>query len=46
MTDRRIEFETSDNRTLCDIIKEKWLKYEDFNNIRTCTEFNKIEVML
>ncbi len=42
MTDRRIDFETSDNRTLCEIVKEKWLSDEDFDNIRDCVEFAEI----
>ncbi len=46
VTDKRIEFETSDTRNLCEIVKEKWLSYDEFDSMRDTEEFANIIAML
>lgn len=41
-TVKRTDFETDDTRTLCEIIRDKWLTWEEFDNIRDSSEFKKI----
>ncbi len=41
VTDKRIEFETSDNRPLIKIFKEKWLNHDDFDGIRETERFKE-----
>ncbi len=42
VADKRVEFETSDNRPLCEIVKEKWLNDNEFDGMRNLAEFKKI----
>lgn len=46
MTDKKIDFETSDTRTLCEIMREKWLATPEFDKLRDTDEFGKIINML
>lgn len=42
ITQRRIDFETADNRPLCDILRDKWLMNDEFNCFRDSDEFKMI----
>ncbi len=42
VTEKRLDFETTDNRPLCEIVKDDWLNDDDLNNIRETTEFVNI----
>ncbi len=42
VTDKRIEFETTDTRPLCEIVKEYWLEDEDLDSIRNTEKFRNI----
>lgn len=42
MKKERTDFETSDSRTLCEIVRDKWLAAEDFDAVRTMEEFDKM----
>ncbi len=43
---RRADFETSDSRPLCEIMRDKWLKAKDFDLVRELEEFKEIEEKL
>lgn len=42
VTKGRTDYETSDSRTLCEIVREKWLAAEDFHAVRDSEAFGKI----
>lgn len=42
ITAKRIDFETSDTRSLCEIMRDKWLSDSDFDKIRNTDEFKQI----
>lgn len=42
ITSKRINFETSDTRTLCEIMRDKWLSYPEFDRLRDMNEFKEI----
>ena len=46
ITIRKIDFETSDTRTLCEIMRNKWLSCPEFVNFRDMDEFNDIVKIL
>lgn len=41
-TDNRVDFDTADSRSLCEILRDSWLSENDFNDIRHTDEFEKI----
>lgn len=41
-TVNRTDFDTDDTRTLCEIVRDKWLAWSDFDSIRDSSEFKKI----
>ena len=41
-TVKRSDFDTADNRTLCDIVRDSWLTDEEFDKIRGTKEFSQI----
>ena len=42
ITERKLDFETSDTRPLCEILRDKWLLHDEFDEIRDCEEFKSI----
>lgn len=38
---KRIDFETSDTRPLCEIMRDKWLLFKDFDKLRNMDEFKE-----
>ncbi len=42
ITDKKIDFETSDTRTLCEIMHDKWLPSPEFDQLRNTNEFKEI----
>lgn len=46
VTVNKIDFETADSRTLCEIMRNKWLAHKDFDFIRNTPKFQKIIDML
>ncbi len=46
VTQKRTDFDTSDTRSLCEIVREKWLTNSDFDIIRNTAEFKNIVKML
>ena len=42
---RRTDFQTSDTRTLCEIMSDTWLSDEEFDSIRETTEYKEIMEM-
>lgn len=38
----RKDFDTSDSRTVCEILRDKWLASSDFDSIRSTTEFQEL----
>lgn len=42
MTKGKTDFETSDSRTLCEIVRDKWLAAEDFHKICNSEKFQEI----
>lgn len=42
ITERKLDFETSDTRPLCEILRDKWLIHDEFDEIRDCDEFKSI----
>ncbi len=42
LTARRRNFDTSDSRRLCEIVRDKWLKSSDFDRIRDTADFREI----
>ncbi len=45
VTEKRLDFETSDNRPLSEIVRESWLNDNDLDTVRNCAEFNEIRSM-
>lgn len=39
---KKTDFETTDSRTLCEIMRDKWLASENFDNIRDADKFKEI----
>ena len=46
ITERRLDFETSDTRPLCEILRDKWLIHDEFDSVRDTEEFKRIIDML
>lgn len=46
ITTHRTDFETSDTRTLCEIMRDKWLSSSNFDTLRSTDEFKEIVNML
>lgn len=46
ITEKRIDFETSDTRPLCEILRDKWLIHDEFDSVRDTKEFKEILEML
>lgn len=42
ITKRRVDFDTADNRSLCEILRDKWLLDEEFDCVRDSEEFKAI----
>lgn len=42
VTVRRIDFETSDTRTLCEIMRDEWLSSSDFDQLRDTDNFKEV----
>lgn len=42
ITERRTDFETSDTRPLCEILRDKWLIHDEFDSVRDTDEFKEI----
>ncbi|MGN0634782.1 MAG: hypothetical protein ACI4I5_01030, partial [Acutalibacteraceae bacterium] len=42
ITERRTDFETSDTRPLCEILRDKWLIHDEFDSVRDSDEFKEI----
>lgn len=42
ITVKRTDFETSDTRPLCEILRDKWLIHDEFDGIRDTEEFKEI----
>lgn len=42
VTEKRTDFETSDTRTLTEILRDKWLLHDEFDDIRGTKEFKEI----
>ena len=42
ITERRLDFETSDTRPLCEILRDKWLIHDELDLIRDTEEFKAI----
>lgn len=39
---KKTDFETSDTRSLCEIMRDKWLSFPDFDKLRKTDEFQEI----
>ena len=46
ITKRKFDFDTADNRPLCEILREKWLQDEAFDCVRDTEEFKAIILKL
>lgn len=46
ITERRLDFETSDTRPLCEILRDKWLIHDEFDSVRETDKFKEIVKML
>ena len=46
ITERKLDFETSDTRPLCKILRDKWLLHDEFDSVRDTKEFKEIIGML
>ena len=42
ITERRLDFETSDTRPLCEILRDKWLIHDELDPVRDSKEFQDI----
>lgn len=42
ITERKLDFETSDTRPLCEILRDKWLIHDELDPIRETQEFKEI----
>ncbi len=41
-TIKKVDFETDDTRSLCEIMRDKWLSSSDFDKLRKTDEFQEI----
>lgn len=41
-TEKKTDFETSDTRSLCEILRDKWLIHDEFDSVRDSDEFKEI----
>ena len=46
ITERRLDFETSDTRPLCEILRDKWLIHDEFDSVRETDEFKAVMNLL
>ncbi len=46
ITTKRTDFETSDTRPLCEILRDKWLIHDEFDAVRDTEQFKEIINML
>ncbi|MBQ2828662.1 MAG: helix-turn-helix transcriptional regulator [Clostridia bacterium] len=46
ITERKLDFETSDTRPLCEILRDKWLIHDEFDSVRDTKKFQEIIDML
>ena len=42
VSQKKSDFETTDSRTLCGVMREKWLAADDFDSVRCTTKFIEI----
>ncbi len=42
ITERKLDFETSDTRPLCEILRDKWLIHDELDPVRETDEFKEI----
>ena len=42
ITERKLDFETSDTRPLCEILRDKWLIHDELDPVRDTDEFKAI----
>ena len=42
ITEKKTDFETSDTRSLCEILRDKWLIHDEFDSVRDSDEFRSI----
>ena len=42
ITERKLDFETSDTRPLCEILRDKWLIHDELDTVRDTDEFKAI----
>ena len=42
ITERKLDFETSDTRSLCEILRDKWLVHDELDPVRETDEFKEI----
>lgn len=42
ITEKKTDFETSDTRPLCEILRDKWLIHDEFDSVRNTDEFKAI----
>lgn len=42
ITERKLDFETSDTRPLCEILRDKWLIHDELDIVRNTDEFKEI----
>ena len=42
MSERKLDFETSDTRPLCEILRDKWLIHDELDTVRDTDEFKAI----
>jgi len=42
VTWKRTDFDTSDSRPICEIVRDKWLASEEFDRVRDSEEFREI----
>lgn len=46
ITVKKTDFETSDTRSLCEILRDKWLIHDEFDSVRSSDEFKGILKLL
>ena len=46
ITEKKTDFETSDTRPLCEIMRDKWLIHDEFDSVRSSDEFKEILKLL
>lgn len=40
--ERKTDFETADTRTLCEILRDKWMIHDEFDSVRDTDKFKAI----